>query len=451
MVKELGVKNSAKKSHSRTAIGRLILPVLGLGMVTEYLWSTKSVRVKLGSIAEQYRQATAVLPVNNASGLVDNESRHLGSNHTQPQQQGLADTALASLPSEASLSSSQSVNAIPIQNMSVIQYNGCCGLGHRLSRQFNAYHAAHKLGFKLNIYWPGCGMLHLNIFDELFAPETAEDLAYVNSTHEYYRVGNEVPGFAFGPKPENCIQSEFDSGYSMYSSMMKRYKPRASLEAFMDQHFKGRFSIGIHIRAGNGEEGDFKNKARHVTVFPEKYVERVSKNILDLVHRSNNTLPPVLFVATDTAQYLDLFQKEMEGKMPVVHWQQERAATGTGVFAGQWQKRMPQDECVDQWSAMLSDMMLLSSTDLVIAGQYSSFSQTMPISIVFGNHPSSTQDRFCEVDRFTMAFTCFPTRMDWCLNTQQKRFVSSLGPNDWRWEKFLKEMYASQTYSKKFK
>ena len=228
---------------------------------------------------------------------------------------------------------------IPIANMSVLHYQACCGLGHRLARQCAAYHAAHRLGFRLEVEWNNCGT---NVFDELFDPETQQELAYVNSTNQRYSISNEVTGYwnAF----KNCLPDELESNYQMYSSLRRRFRQKASVNEFVRAHFEHKLVVGIHVRAGNGEGGDFAEKGREVDTTAQNFTQLASQHIRQLLlQQSTNTTTttpmsnttPVLFVATDTAEYVDLLRSSLRGVMDVVTWDQAREDVGTGVFLGQ--------------------------------------------------------------------------------------------------------------------
>lgn len=358
---------------------------------------------------------------------------------------GLRKVAEAALAEEEAQKKLESRTPIPIANMSVLEYRACCGIGHRLGRQTAAYNAAHRLGWKLNVTWTGCDKV--NVFDELFREESEEDLSYVTSEHAHYVIKNEVHGY-YGPKNNfHCTVEDLESDYNMYSGLKLRFKRKRMIDAFVAKHFRGKFSIGIHIRAGNGETGDFTNKGRAPKSTPQNYTQAVVEHIKEAVEANNvQRKPPVLFIATDTARYLELFRRELKGIMPVVEWQQQHDAEGTGVFMGQHQKQdTPNEVCIQKWRDMTSDQLLLGSTDLLIAGQYSSFSQSMPFALVLPTEDDPTKKRhpskFCEVTEEGMGMHCFSSKMGWC---QERKHSNSLRNTDKRnggsWDKFLKAM-----------
>lgn len=426
MVKELRTKRKRQaQSRSRqdqptTALWRhalTLLHVFGLGLVVQYAWSNQG-ELGIRGFASANKETNRVLDIHTNAVL---NVTH------QP------------------LSSQQSQSLmIPIQNMSVLRYRACCGLGHRLARQAAAYHAAHRLGFQLDVVWNGCGT---NIFHELFRPETSEELAYVNSSNELFIVRNEVPGY--GNSRRNNGREEMEAYHDMYLSLKERFRQKPEIDAFVKEHFEGKLVVGIHVRAGNGEGGDFAHKKRGMgATTPQQYTQRAAQHIQRLVQQSGSTLPPVLFVATDTAGYVDLFRTELQGIMQVVEWAQQHEEAGSGVFLGQGQKRVENNECVQRWKDMLFDMVLLSSVDLLVAGQYSSFSQTMPMSIVFGQ-PSGERKfntPFCELYKEGVDILCHSDPLEWTKTTGHKNVLKTLnsGDNDGdMWPVFLNSMNAS--------
>jgi len=333
-----------------------------------------------------------------------------------------------------------------IQNMSVYEYRACCGLGHRLVRQAAAYHAAHKLGHRLNVNWGFCDPSNKSqdIFDELFRPENITELqTYVTSYErgEFHFAANEVPGYI---KTKQCNPENLESDYNMYTELRSRYRKRDLVNAFVQANFAGKLVLGIHIRAGNGETGDFTKKNRGISS-PEAYTRNVSNHILTFLNQAKKhdgqqpLSPPVLYIATDTARYIDLFRKELEGKIPVVHWEQEKEAEGSGVFLGQEQKKVDKDKCLQKWNDMLIDAMLLASADVLIAGQFSSFSQAIPFALVMGRprNERKVPQAFCELSFEAIEFDCHEDKVEWCKNTKHKVSLRTLNPTN-GWESFLK-------------
>ena len=334
-------------------------------------------------------------------------------------------------------------------------YHACCGLGHRLARQAGAYHASHRLGFQLKVDWGKCG--ERDVFASMFREETEAELdTYVHSVNQSFETHNEVPGtyHAF----HNCVPDELETNYKFYSELRGRFLGEDKVQQFVQQHFQNKFALGIHIRDGNGEKGDFENKKRGIKVTAEEWTERVAKKILDIVEDAKNYTqdlpPPVLFVATDNAKYFGLFQTQLEAQgIPVVHWEQEHAAEGTGVFMGQWgQGGINDEQCLQKWMDMQLDQVLLSSTDVVIAGQYSSFSQTMPMHLALGKSQEhrKVEKTFCEVLNDGTDMDCHRNQMEWCMNTRYMNAVKTWIPrrqkNATGWTEFLAQLPTSPNY-----
>ena len=333
-------------------------------------------------------------------------------------------------------------NPIPIQNMSVVHYKACCGLGHRLGRMAAAYHATKRIRYRLQPDWDVCGEGddEVDTYDALFRPENAYELAYVNSTGGNVLIGNEVPGFY---SAQNCTPEELATDNEFYQSLMTRYRRKATLDQFTKEHFEGKLALGIHIRAGNGETGDFKYKGRGIDLPAEHYAGNVTNKIISFLAEARakqpDLPPPVLYIATDTYSYVPLFRSKLAEIMPVVDFEQARVEEGSGVFAGQELKNTDKDTCLENWHAMISDQILLSSTDVVIAPRYSSFSQSMPLSIALNRKEKKVPQGFCEMTKMDQPMVCHENAMNWCTDRKHKLSMKIMKP-EVGFEEFLTTM-----------
>jgi hypothetical protein len=209
--------------------------------------------------------------------------------------------------------------------------------------------------------------------------------------------------------------------------------------------------LWVYIRDGNGEQGDFVDKNRHVKVTPEEWTHGAAEKDC-----GNHFFPaPVLFIASDNPQYIGLFQTQLEGEgISVVHWKQEYPTAGTGVFMGQYQQKgYDQDQRLQKWRDMLFDMILLGSTDVLIPGQYSSFSQTMPMHLALGKPSKERRFKttFCQVVNEGSDMDCYKSLMDWRMNTREYNGVKTWLParrdmTESGWTSFLAQMPKHSSY-----
>jgi hypothetical protein len=110
--------------------------------------------------------------------------------------------------------------------------------------------------------------------------------------------------------------------------------------------------------------------------------------------------------------------------MTVVTMDQTRPAEGGGVMFGEHGKVLNSGpQCLTGWVSTMSDMILLSHADVVIASRPSSFTQAMPLSLVFGSSTSpSTSEaggvpkEFCDVNVNATEMRCYRSFLDWCCN-----------------------------------
>jgi hypothetical protein len=112
-----------------------------------------------------------------------------------------------------------------------------------------------------------------------------------------------------------------------------RFKQR--VDAFVEQTFANHTVLGMHIRAGNGETGDFTNKGRGISSLAT-LVHEATTRIKEMKSNLNDTLSAFLLNnVTDTPSVIGIFRSELAGVMPVVDFLQERAAEGEGVLFGE--------------------------------------------------------------------------------------------------------------------
>ena len=198
-----------------------------------------------------------------------------------------------------------------------------------------------------------------------------------------------------------------------YRQLKASFLFRDRVEAFASEHrFSERLVLGIHVRAGNGETGDFVHKNRGIGDI-DRWVLEMAKTMDALIRNiqsaqqqqqqdrvaaalnNNNTnsssssssppLPPLLFVATDDISVVaKLANATQTYNIRTVSLPQVRLETGAGVtyFA----QNQGHDRCREGWLSQIADSMLLGAADVVVAARYSSFSQSLPlVSVLSGS------------------------------------------------------------------
>ena len=193
------------------------------------------------------------------------------------------------------------------------------------------------------------------------------------------------------------------SDVDFYRRLVNNYRFRSELHEFKYQHKWNERSlvVGLHLRAGNGEDGHFKESGRaasmklNESVLVSRLVQLINLIIIRETNRlqkqhgqsnQNNTLPPLLFIATDTAHFLPLIEKaitneEISLRPEIITYPQYRlprnAGVGFDVLKGKG------DSCLDGWKSAVNDALLLSEVDILIAAKYSTFTQSLPLALGF--------------------------------------------------------------------
>jgi hypothetical protein len=332
-----------------------------------------------------------------------------------------------------------SLNGV-LENVPSVDYFSCCGAGHRFTKLADSYYLAKRVGFSLRVFFGFCD--HQEVYSHFFGPQPVEEVLKLtfgnnNSSNLHIKVNNEVPGFTKlireGPNSTcRCDDDRFDADIELFTGLRNRFRDRGRVDRFREEYFDGHTVIGLHIRAGNNEQGDFVRKNRTI-----QNTDQWSESMADLLVSlaANFTNPPLLFLATDTAAILSKFETLLQGKIPVVHLTQHRVEHGKGVLFGEGGSVETQGEaCLNGWSDSFSDMMLLSHADVVIAGRPSSFTQSIPMTMVLSTPKEERKvlQSFCEVNPAATEMVCYEDLKDWCCRGVTSFSLHSIQRYDYR-------------------
>ena len=304
-----------------------------------------------------------------------------------------------------------------LRNKSSVDYFACCGLGHRMSKMVDANYIAKQKGFGLRIHWGFCDKVE--IFHHFFGPQPASELANVTSTGIALRINNEAPGFEKFVRNGNTTRCQCPKKLSneesarFYEGLRNRFRYNNEVDAFRQQHFTDHTVIGLHVRAGNNEQGDFVRKKRRIDD-EEKWISSVAQNLQKL--SQNWEKPPLLFVATDTPSIITGFRRALSEKMPVKTYDQEKEE-GKGVLFGESASVASRGKkCLPGWKNSLMDMMLLSYADVIVSGRPSSFTQSLPMTMAL-DRPFTTREvayTYCEMNPKGTEYRCYRNFEEWC-------------------------------------
>ena len=337
-----------------------------------------------------------------------------------------------------SLQQGLSPTELHYEKLPSVDYYACCGLGHRLSKLTDAWYVSRNISFALKTFWGFCDE-HTEVFSHLFGSQPPSELTNVHEGRQILQLRNEVPGMQPLIRKQNvCMcdghEDKIQTDLELYRSLYNRYQFKRNVDEFMLHHnFANHTVLGMHIRAGNGEAGDFINKKRGIPNV-ELWVQKVTEHLQNLL-RLQKIHNPMLYIATDTPAMIGYFRKALLN-MTIVDLPQDRAETGVLFGERGAVANLSRSECLGGWIYAMTDMMLLSSADIVIAARPSSFVHAMPHSLAFGNKRSPKP--FCEMPPDASWFKCYRTYRQWCCttttrsvmqNTQTQEFIQlPLGP-----------------------
>ena len=303
------------------------------------------------------------------------------------------------------------------KDKSYVEYSACCGLGHRLSKMVDAFHIARTRNFGMRVFWEFCGD-GTEGFHHFFGPQPLSELESVQDGREVIKVMNEAPCVDFLDRRGGdigqcrCPSDYIESNGIFFNGLVERFRFKEEVDKFRRHHrFDAHFVLGMHVRAGNGEIGDFTEKDRTIHNVTS-WVESVTAILLTMSRNATRRRPPLLFLATDTASMVDTLRQALSGHMDVVVFEQERLPEGSGVLFGEHGSRdklnVTSELCHDMKNALM-DMMVLTSSDVVISGNPSSFTQSLPMGVAL----SRDHTQYCEVSP-KGTYQCYQTFQEWC-------------------------------------
>ena len=300
---------------------------------------------------------------------------------------------------------------------------------------------AKRLGVGLKQDWGICpagnsnSTSRIELWSHLFFSESRvsskreKDPSVIAGQH--MTISNEVPGY----KPyatrqlreSGLSRSLVESNMEFYRTLRNRFVAnrynlfRSFVTSGGGRKFVDRSNfivVGLHIRAGNAEVGEFVEKKRVIENLNHWTRQRVpiivryvEEELLKASHGERDEKKPLIFIATDTPSIIksirQLFAKNNIEVISNSHNIDEMVGPSYLI---------KDRRCLKAWKLQMIDMVLLSLSDVIVAGRYSSFTQTMPLSLLFSDRRSDriVGDRpYCELEGDAASMSCFRTYQGW--------------------------------------
>lgn len=325
------------------------------------------------------------------------------------------------------------------------------GLGHRLSKLSAAYHLASVLLDlpEIELHWGSCKTGDLDIFNFLFGTHKLtlrNTREAVDQRDKQVLVRNDVAGYYSGqsyknaqvPLPIHYVDRSESSSNPwkqkmlldrvLFQDLLNRFLKRTpEVVRFQEQvDWKTHTVIGLHVRAGNGEQDHFASSGRSVTdtsTFLRNVCLLLRKFTAENIHG-----PVLLFLATDTESVIPIVQSACNDsddtrasdtvypKIPVVIMSQPRVQASQGVSYHAWDQGK---DCFQGWQASMMDMTLLTHSNVLVAGMRSTFTQILPRALVMDRG-----EPFCEVQETGRTMTCWDNEDSWLFRKPRGRTYS---------------------------
>jgi len=309
----------------------------------------------------------------------------------------------------------------------------------------SAYLIAERFGLIYKAFWGYCG--DMDAFTSLFPLwDRTNDVPTTTTTTRVKSHGQRLPVY-YNVKPgfvsihrqdkrknsETCScqpyhHAEIEKNARFYQQLRNSFVGKKELDQFVEDHFREHTVLALHIRAGNGESGDFEQKGRNMPNQTE-WIEQILPHLKQL---SEPMVSPVLFVATDTPSVYLQLQNLLSThipELPLLRYEYgSLLKEGQGVTFGEKpHESMDSSEslCFDSWKGALMEIFLLTHSDVVIAGRPSLFVQSAPLSIAL----TSPRKKYCEVNsdnQKNVRLDCYTSFLQWCCEAAETRLESMM-------------------------
>ena len=394
-------------------------------------------------------QIVSDLPTNNNNNLdSDGEIREAGTATTStavPLLNAQDAKYVAYLHQHRNINHTEATNKWPVMFM----YRAMAGLGHQLLRMSCVYHLA--MIYQIPYIWPTANPNHVDMSDGIFhiykrligdgpllvdipyfgennlfhhnkrnnnavqLPQHWPNLTLMennkNGTHlqKVFNFNNDVVNYVHLRAPMNLYGKDV-TDYQFYHQLMllfqDKFKERVQHVIYTMQ-FHQYTVFGLHIRTGNGEGGIFDRANRQMKVDVDVWVKNTMELLCKYKHKhahyfTTTDKPLAIYIGTDTGSVITKFQAAAAKScnIPILSAEQSRPEEGQSVsFLTKYDTL---EDCMKSWEDMFLDMLMFTKCNTVIAGQYSSFTQSAPMSYIFHKARSYNQ-RFGVADEILIS------------------------------------------------
>ena len=271
----------------------------------------------------------------------------------------------------------------------VVHMGAACGIGHRLVRNARIYHLARTLGYQVHVFW----FPFRELFEDLpflqasvdvhdgfrFTNEAGPIMSIMGSTSEMIRIedlkSDDVIHFDLSSHSNknawrrflfNVASKDYIVNFHITLLTLLREKWIRRIESFLN-HLSHNYLIGLHVRTGNNEGGDFdiKNRQLDLDVVLEKFNN-------EIMHRSFDH-EPVVLLATDNPRVVEWFDKK--SSLRIVRFALDLPSNGiiTGQFSRGIEQEFDKASRVKGFFEAYADMCLLGYCQDLYLSSWSAF------------------------------------------------------------------------------
>ncbi len=282
---------------------------------------------------------------------------------------------------------------LPKKSLPPVSFTGCCGIGHRLSRNLPTMVYAISNSRLLHANWADVkwSVLFNDTAQIIEGPSASSEnygneppvnwhnssLAYMGTMDEVWSEGQITEFDRYGETVHMLCRMPL--AHSIVKLLADNLSPLvlSFLQPLREQYAKSDLHLCTHIREGNNETGDWQRKKwRHIDLQSTlnqtlTYMEKLAKT------RKNATKVSV-FVASDTTKSRTYFEENAPPNWHIVKPAKELSRPETGIWFGEatstTNEVLSQEEKNEAMAEAVSDVFALGECDALFIPNYSSFS-----------------------------------------------------------------------------
>ena len=278
---------------------------------------------------------------------------------------------------------------LPLKSSEPISFRGCCGIGHRLSRNIPTIVYGVSRRSRLHATWNDVRWGRLFNDTDWVVEGTHQAEEYGNSAPEGWADSPLARAEVVGPMGrvtslerygvDSRLLFEMPLGQSVVKTLKDSLGPLvlSFLDPIRERVRNSELHLCTHVRQGNNETGDWENKQwRHIDF---EAVTNATLTSMRQYAETKNASRVTVFVASDSGKTRPWFEEHVPLEWEVVRTGKELPKPESGVWFGEHYSEtnavLSQTERDERMAEAVADVFALGECDALYVPSFSSFSQ----------------------------------------------------------------------------